>query len=176
MEYRPPLVPPADEGQRKIRQPAPFWTRTWCTVFCVLGGLCTFPPRFSTIFYFTTGDSTPDWFVMGLTCLLVTVLTVGFWFVLAMIPKWWTTRKWSAPPILVGWALRYHAKIGAEGKRRTSRLITEPVLPSVPAARLIDGLRWPGSEHADIDHAVIAGNRIALIDSKMWGGRRLLVR
>ncbi|WP_426225295.1 nuclease-related domain-containing protein [Pseudarthrobacter sp. DSP2-3-2b1] len=60
------------------------------------------------------------------------------------------------------------AEIGAEGERRTAQLITGSVLHGIPAARLINGLRWPGSEHADLDHAVIAGNRIALIDSKMW--------
>jgi hypothetical protein len=60
------------------------------------------------------------------------------------------------------------AKIGVEGEQLTARLIAESVLPGLPSARLINGLRWPGTEHADIDHAVIAGNRIALIDSKMW--------
>lgn len=191
VEYRPPLVPPEDEGQRKIRRVAPPWTRTWRTVFFVLGGVCTFPPLLSTILYFTTTESNPNWLIAGLTCLVWTVLTVGFWFVLALTPKWWTNRKRPAPPTLLASAYlseelikravhgvpgrdlsvgRFgeHAKIGAEGERRTSRLITESVLPSIPSARLINGLRWPGSEHADIDHAVIAGNRIALIDSKMW--------
>lgn len=191
VEYRPPLVPPEDEGQRKIRRPAPPWTRTWRTVFFVLGSVCTFPPLFSTIFYFTTSESNPNWLLMGLTCLLFTALTVGFWYVVAKLPKWWTTRKRPAPPEVLASAFlveeiinrRVHgvpgrglsvgrfgdkAKIGAEGERRTAQLITASILPAIPSARLINGLRWPGSEHADLDHAVIAGNRIALIDSKMW--------
>jgi hypothetical protein len=61
-----------------------------------------------------------------------------------------------------------NAKIGIEGEQRTAHLIAASVLPGLPAARLINGLRWPGTEHADIDHAVIAGDKIALIDSKMW--------
>ncbi|WP_235436708.1 nuclease-related domain-containing protein [Pseudarthrobacter siccitolerans] len=146
---------------------------------------------FSTIWYFSTTQSNPNWLIMGLTCFLIAVLTVGFWFVVAMLPKWWTTRKRPAPPTDLATAYlaeeivsrtvhgvpgrglsvgRFgeRAEIGAEGERRTARLITGSVLPAIPSARLINGLRWPGSEHADLDHAVIAGNRIALIDSKLW--------
>lgn len=109
----------------------------------------------------------------------------------AMLPKWWTARKRAAPPTVLANAYLVEeiisrtvhgvpgrglsigrfgarAEIGAEGERRTARLITDSVLPSIPSARLINGLRWPGPEHADLDHAVIAGNRIALFDSKMW--------
>lgn len=189
-EYRPPFVPPSGEGQ-KFRRPAPSWTRTWRTVFFVFGSVCTFPPLFSTIWYFSTTQSNPNWLVMGLTCVVATVLTAGFWFVVAMLPKWWTTRKRPAPPAVLANAYMAEeivsrtvhgvpgrglsvgrfgerAEMGAEGERRTARLVTESVLPGIPSARLINGLRWPGSEHADLDHAVIAGNRIALIDSKMW--------
>lgn len=105
---------------------------------------------------------------------------------------WWIARRKKTPPptVLAGSILpegyltptvhgvpgrdlsaaRFgdKAPMGAEGERRTSHLITESVLGGLPAARLINGLRWPGTEHADIDHAVITGNRIALIDSKMW--------
>ena len=190
VEYRPPLVPPSGEPQ-KIRRPAPPWTRTWRTVFFVLGSVCIVPPLFSTIWYFSTTQSNPNWLVMGLTCLLITVLTAGFWFVIARLPKWWTTRKRPAPPTVLASAYLVEeilsrpvhgvpgrglsvgrfgdkAEIGAEGERRTARLITDSVLSGIPSARLINGLRWPGSEHADLDHAVIAGNKIALIDSKMW--------
>lgn len=190
MEYRPPLVPPSGEA-RSIRRPAPPWTRTWRTVFYVLGSVCTVPPLFSTIWYFSTTQTNPNWLVMGLTCLLITALTVGFWFVAAKFPKWWTTRRRPAPPAILASAYLVEeilsrtvhgvpgrglsvgrfgdrAEIGAEGERRTARLITHSVLPVIPSARLINGLRWPGSEHADLDHAVLAGNRIALIDSKMW--------
>ena len=38
----------------------------------------------------------------------------------------------------------------------------------MPAARLFHSLRWPGSLVADIDHIIVTGRRIALIDSKMW--------
>jgi hypothetical protein len=190
VEYRPPLVPPSGEPQ-KIRRPAPLWTRTWRTVFFVLGSVFSIPLLISTIWYFSTTQSNPNWLAMGLTCLVATGLTAGFWFVAAMLPKWWTTRRRPAPPAVLASAYLIEeiigrtvhgvpgrglsvgrfgerAEIGAEGERRTARLITDSVLPAIPAARLINGLRWPGSEHADLDHAVIAGNRIALIDSKMW--------
>lgn len=190
VEYQPPLVPASGE-RAKIRRPAPRWTRTWRTVFVVIGSVCTFPPLFSTIWYFSTTQSNANWLLMGLTCLLFTALTVGFWYVVAKLPKWWTTRQRPAPPEVLASAFLVEeiinrpvhgvpgrglsvgrfgdkAEIGAEGERRTARLITASVLPAIPSARLINGLRWPGSEHADLDHAVIAGNRIALIDSKMW--------
>lgn len=61
-----------------------------------------------------------------------------------------------------------NAAPGIEGEQRTARLIERSILPGLPAARLINGLRWPGTRAADIDHVVIAGNRIAVIDSKLW--------
>ncbi|HEX9229241.1 MAG TPA: nuclease-related domain-containing protein [Arthrobacter sp.] len=61
-----------------------------------------------------------------------------------------------------------NAAPGIEGEQRTARLIEASVLPGLPAARLINGVRWPGTRAADIDHVIIAGNRIAVIDSKLW--------
>lgn len=190
VEYRPPLTPPSGKPE-KIRRPAPAWTRTWRTVFIVLGSVFTFPPLVATIWYFCNSQTNPNWLSTWTACLFATALTAGFWFVLAMLPKWWTTRKRPAPPAVLASAYLVEeligrnvhgapgrglsvgrfgdkAEIGAEGEKRTARLITDSVLPAIPAARLINGLHWPGSEHADLDHAVIAGNRIALIDSKMW--------
>ncbi len=128
---------------------------------------------------------------MVLTGVAGIVLTAGFWGLIAMTPWWFSRRKQTPPaPVLAGSILaeeyltapvigtpgrdlsvaRFgeNARIGIEGEQRTARLISGSVLPGLPAARLINGLRWPGTEHANIDHAVIAGNRIALIDSKMW--------
>lgn len=190
VEYRPPLKPATGDPE-KIRRPAPAWTRTWRTVFFVIGSVFTFLPLFATVWYFFTAQSSPTWLSKWLPGLLLTALTVCFWYVVAKLPKWWTTRKRPAPPEVLADAFlieevlnrRVHgvpgrslsvgrfgdkAEIGAEGERRTARLITASILHAIPSARLINGLRWPGSEHADLDHAVIAGNRIALIDSKMW--------
>ncbi|WP_435084577.1 nuclease-related domain-containing protein [Gordonia hongkongensis] len=34
--------------------------------------------------------------------------------------------------------------------------------------QIVHGLRYPGTEHADIDHALVCGDRVFLIDSKLW--------
>ncbi|MEP9395374.1 nuclease-related domain-containing protein [Gordonia sp. VNK1] len=39
-----------------------------------------------------------------------------------------------------------------------------------PGVQLVNGLRFPGSDKADVDHALVCGNRIALLDSKYWTG------
>lgn len=57
---------------------------------------------------------------------------------------------------------------GSEGELRTAELLEE--LLTIPGTRIVHGLAWPGTDHADIDHVVVNGARIAVIDSKMWGG------
>lgn len=41
-------------------------------------------------------------------------------------------------------------------------------LTRLPGARIFHGLSWPGSVFADIDHAVLCGKRLVLIESKSW--------
>ncbi|HVV19909.1 MAG TPA: DnaJ domain-containing protein [Pseudonocardiaceae bacterium] len=53
------------------------------------------------------------------------------------------------------------------GERLTARLLAEYVAP-LPGARIFHGLAWPGSVFADVDHAVLRGHRLVLIESKMW--------
>lgn len=57
---------------------------------------------------------------------------------------------------------------GVHGERMTAALL-EHIL-ALPGARVIHGLRFPGSQKADVDHAIICGNRVAFIDSKYWKG------
>ncbi|HKS44341.1 MAG TPA: DnaJ domain-containing protein [Amycolatopsis sp.] len=53
------------------------------------------------------------------------------------------------------------------GERLTAELL-ERYLTRLPGARIFHGLAWPGSVFADIDHAVLAGRRLVLIESKTW--------
>jgi hypothetical protein len=53
------------------------------------------------------------------------------------------------------------------GERLTARLLAEYVAP-LPGARIFHGLAWPDSVFADVDHAVLRGHRLVLIESKMW--------
>ena len=73
---------------------------------------------------------------------------------------------------------------GAEARirreQRTMQLLLRHVVAQQPAARLINGLKAPdGRTH--IDHAILAGYRLALVDSMVlpqgayaWDGERLL--
>lgn len=55
---------------------------------------------------------------------------------------------------------------GVAGERRTA-LALESLL-RIPGTRIFHGLRFPGSKVADIDHAVVNGDRVVFIDSKFW--------
>lgn len=56
---------------------------------------------------------------------------------------------------------------GVEGESLTAAEIG-CFLGDIPGVRLVNGLRFPGSSTADVDHAVVCGDRIAFIDSKAW--------
>ena len=53
------------------------------------------------------------------------------------------------------------------GERLTADLL-ERYLARLSGARIFHGLALPGSVFADIDHAVLAGRRLVLIESKTW--------
>lgn len=52
-------------------------------------------------------------------------------------------------------------------ERLTAELL-EAYLTRLPGARIFHGLAWPGSVFADVDHAVLCGKRLVLIESKLW--------
>ncbi|GAB3301256.1 J domain-containing protein [Parasphingorhabdus pacifica] len=41
-------------------------------------------------------------------------------------------------------------------------------LTRMPGVRIFHGLAWPGSVFTDVDHAVLCGRRLVLIESKRW--------
>ena len=59
-----------------------------------------------------------------------------------------------------------NAAKGVIGERRTALALD--ALLQIPGTRIFHGLRFPGSRVADIDHAVVNGNRVLFIDSKNW--------
>jgi hypothetical protein len=190
VEYRPPLVAPPTDG-KKVRLPVSRGIRLWRRIFLIIGAIACILPVISTVMMVVMYSGSSAYAAEKLSGVAVIVLTATFWGLIAMTPWWIARRKQTPPaPLLAGAILdeqyltapilgtpgrdlsvaRFgdNAKIGIEGEQRTAHLIAASVLPGLPAARLINGLRWPGTEHADIDHAVIAGDKIALIDSKMW--------
>lgn len=56
---------------------------------------------------------------------------------------------------------------GDVSERLTADLLAT-YLTRLPGARIFHGLAWPGSRFADIDHAVLCGHRLVLIESKLW--------
>jgi hypothetical protein len=68
---------------------------------------------------------------------------------------------------------RFQAKAGALVAGRAGELATAAVLRRFEAARpevaVLHSLRVPAQKmHADIDHVVVAGRRVWLLDSKCW--------
>lgn len=55
---------------------------------------------------------------------------------------------------------------GVKGEENTASLLK--LLLKIPGTSVFHGLKFPGSETADVDHAVSHGNTVYLIDSKMF--------
>ncbi|KAE8766141.1 nuclease-related domain-containing protein [Georgenia thermotolerans] len=79
-------------------------------------------------------------------------------------------RAFGTPGVnLVGALPRFgerNVALGTLGEQITASLLEHFCV--MPGVRVVHGMRFPGSARADIDHAVVAGNRVALIDSKLW--------
>ncbi|GAA4029592.1 hypothetical protein GCM10023063_09420 [Arthrobacter methylotrophus] len=60
----------------------------------------------------------------------------------------------------------FGAEARIQREMRTVQLISRQILPAIPAARLINGLRSP-SDDSHIDHALLSGYRLALIGSML---------
>lgn len=56
--------------------------------------------------------------------------------------------------------------LGSAGERFTAEFMQE--LLKIPGTRIFHGLKFPGSIEADVDHAIINGDKIVFVDSKMW--------
>lgn len=56
--------------------------------------------------------------------------------------------------------------VGAEGEFRTAKAIEQ--LLAFPGVKIYHSLRFAPDSETDVDHAVVYGKKIALIDSKMW--------
>jgi hypothetical protein len=61
---------------------------------------------------------------------------------------------------------RQQAAAGIAGEQASARLL-ETIL-AIPGCKLLHGLAWPGHPNADVDHALVCGRTVALIDSKLW--------
>ena len=55
---------------------------------------------------------------------------------------------------------------GSVGARRAAQLL-EPLL-QIPGAKILHGLPWPGQQGLVVPHALVCGDRIALIEPQNW--------
>lgn len=62
---------------------------------------------------------------------------------------------------------------GSVGEHRSAELLQ--LLTRFPGAKIFHGLRFDVDSEADVDHAVIYGDKVALIDSKMWASGHVRV-
>ncbi|HLS25726.1 MAG TPA: DnaJ domain-containing protein [Beutenbergiaceae bacterium] len=60
-----------------------------------------------------------------------------------------------------------NATLGFGGEILTSQLID--VFAAIPGVRVVHGL-VPGKGEADVDHVILCGNRVVLVDAKNWAG------
>lgn len=68
-------------------------------------------------------------------------------------------------------AHRVYGKPGIGSEHRAEQLTAEVLtryFTRLPGVRIFHGLAEPGSVFADVDHAVLCGHRLVLIESKMW--------
>ncbi|WP_020421549.1 DnaJ domain-containing protein [Amycolatopsis sp. ATCC 39116] len=117
------------------------------------------------------------WLLLVVLPIMAGALAVAVWLVLASAVAIWLVRQHRemaraerAVDDEFGGTVVFGAP-GAEpdqwGERLTAELL-ERYLTRLPGARIFHGLAWPGSVFADIDHAVLAGRRLVLIESKTW--------
>lgn len=81
------------------------------------------------------------------------------------------TRVWGIPGQLDDAVEKFgeqNVALGAAGEKFTAEMMEQ--LLKIPGTRIFHGLKFPGSDVADVDHAIVNGDKIVFIDSKMWAG------
>lgn len=67
--------------------------------------------------------------------------------------------------------IRVFGRPGLESTQVAERLTAQLLaryLTKLPGVRIFHGLSWPDSVFADVDHAVLCGRRLVLVESKLW--------
>lgn len=79
------------------------------------------------------------------------------------------TKVWGTAGDLSGATDKFGARnvaLGQAGELFTAELMEQ--LLRIPGTRIFHGLQFPGSNNADVDHAIVNGNKIVFVDSKLW--------
>ncbi|TNC18845.1 J domain-containing protein [Amycolatopsis alkalitolerans] len=117
------------------------------------------------------------WLLLVVLPLMAGWLLFTIWLLLATAVAIWLVRRHLA---LNQARRRFTAEFGGTrvfgrpgadadqwGERLTAELL-QRYLTRLPSVRIFHGLARPGSVFADIDHAVLAGRRLVLVESKTW--------
>jgi DnaJ-like protein/nuclease-like protein len=117
------------------------------------------------------------WLLLVVLPVMATAVLLIIWLLLAAAVAFWLVRRHRA---LAHAERALVAEFGTtvvfgqpggdadQWPERVTADLLERYLTRLPGARIFHGLAWPGSVFADIDHAVLAGRRLVLIESKAW--------
>ena len=131
----------------------------------------------------------PDMMPIQIASIIVSVLAGGLGYIaITHLDRWYHFRMLRRPMTFTAKAIREgriwgkpgdlsdaidkfgeeNVEKGSLGEKKMALHLEE--LLKIPGTRIFHGLQFPGSKVADVDHAVINGNKIVFIDSKMWTG------
>jgi hypothetical protein len=72
------------------------------------------------------------------------------------------------PARIFGASVRHPREARRELAVRLTGDLLARYLADIPAARVFHQVTWPGTEFPEVDHAVLCGHRLVLIDSMIW--------
>lgn len=72
------------------------------------------------------------------------------------------------PARIFGASVRHPHEARRELAVRLTGDLLARYLTDIPAARVFHQVTWPGTDYPEVDHAVLCGHRLVLIDSMIW--------
>lgn len=85
------------------------------------------------------------------------------------IPPTYKDKEFGSAGNLHGamWKFGYHAvMVGEAGEKLSEEMLTSLLV--IPGTRIFHGVKFPGSEKADIDHVIVNGDKVVFVDTKNW--------